>query len=395
MPLALLNSVDMELLIESSRDELFKKITYQDPSYGRRSSTDNDNKPITFYIQNSFLSDDGSERIFKVKCDTFEHSYYAFEFKGYVVCPAFLVSMFNLTDYACLDVRNGSHFYYIFLNRIKDDDPLPIILDKQSNFLGEFKVKVPSEAHRLLSLNLSNKDLKYFIVSPSDEKLCDECLRFGSNTTAALMKSEAAPSYWFVTLKLKTLFKAKHSLFTFKYSVNNIFVHEDSKSFAEFQKISKPITEGFEDDSFLLYLLSSIFTATEYKREDYILNAFTYHIRRNFEVSSKSKVKVYFCSMIAVLQSSGYGKSRLMYKLGGRTPTFYSSLQPGAGYPRKSFFLARLIEELNRIILDGISTNFYCHMNNVSTAVYIYILRMLFIILKKPGNEFFKEYLSN
>ena len=95
--------------------------------------------------------------------------------------------------------------------------------------------------------------------------------------------------------------------------------------------------------------------------------------------------------MIAVLQSSGYGKSKLMDRLGSRTPTFYSSLQPGAGYPGKSFFLARLIEELDRIVLEGISHDSYCHMNNVSTAVYIYILRMLFIILKNPDNNSLKN----
>ena len=142
----------------------------------------------------------------------------------------------------------------------------------------------------------------------------------------------------------------------------------------------KPITESSEDDKRDIATSSSIFTATKYEREDYILNAFADHLRRNFKVSSKSKVKGFYCSMIAVLQSSGYGKSRLMDRFGGRTPTFYSSLQPGRGYPGKSFFLARLIEELDRIISKG---NAYYYMNNVSTAVYIYILRMLFVILKK------------
>ena len=81
-----------------------------------------------------------------------------------MVCPAFLVSLFNLTDYACLDVRNDSHYYYIFLSR-EDDDPLPKILDKQSDsdFLGEFELKIPSEAHRLLPLNSRTKDFKCFI----------------------------------------------------------------------------------------------------------------------------------------------------------------------------------------------------------------------------------------
>ena len=121
-------------------------------------------KPLTFCIQHSFLSDDGSERIFKVQCGTLKCYYYAFEFNGYIVCPAFLVSLFNLTDYACLDVSNGSHYYYIFLSR-KDDDPLPKILDKQSDFLGEFKLKIPSEAHRLLPLNPKNQRFEVFYFS--------------------------------------------------------------------------------------------------------------------------------------------------------------------------------------------------------------------------------------
>ena len=61
-----------------------------------------------------------------------------------MVCPAFLVSMFNVTDYACLDVSNGSHYYYIFLSR-KEDDPLPIILSEQFDYHGEFELEIPSE----------------------------------------------------------------------------------------------------------------------------------------------------------------------------------------------------------------------------------------------------------
>ena len=159
------------------------------------------------------------------------------------------------------------------------------------------------------------------------------------------MKSEFAPSYWFAPDKLKELFKDKYPFVDWIMEAN-ILVHEDSKSFTEFQEIMKLIAKSLEDVKLSIAALRSIFTATKYKREDYILNAFTDHIRRNFKVSSKGKLKDYVCSMIAVLQGSGYGKSKLMDRLGSRTPTFYSSLQLGAGYPGKSFFLARLIEEL-------------------------------------------------
>ena len=384
MPLALQNSVDIELLIEGSRNELFEKITSEVSPSGRRLSSDD--KALTFCIQHSYLSADRSERIFKVKCDNFEHFYYAFGFKGYVVCPAFLVSMFKLTDYACLDVRNDTHYYYIFLSR-KEDDPLPIILG-EFNFHEEFKLEIPSDKHKLLPLNSITKELICFIFPKplGDEDIWNECNRFRSSDQ--LMNLESAPSYWFAPDKKKELFKAKYPVVNSWIMGSTTLVHEGSKSFAEFQKIKKSITESSEDTKRDIATYRSIFTATKYEREDYILNAFASHLRRNFKVSSKSKVKGFYCSMIAVLQSSGYGKSRLMNRFGVRTPTFYSSLMPGAGYPGKSFFLARLIGELDRIILKD---NDYYYMNNVSTAVYIYILRMLFVILKKPGNESLKN----
>ena len=355
----------------------------------RCASPDHVDEPPTYCIQDSYLSSDGSQRIFRVQYDTFEHFYYAFEFKGYVVYPAFLVTFFNVTDYACLDVINGSHYYYIFLSR-KEDDPLPIILSEQFNYHGKFKLEIPSDEHKLLSLNSRTKDLKYFI-SPNlgDEDLWNECDRFISSDQ--LMKLESAPSYWFASDKLKKLFRAKHPLFYLWFMRNTILVHEDSKAFAEFQEITKLIAKSLEDAKLSTAALKSIFTATKYKREDYILNAFTDHIRRNFKVSSKRKVRDYYCPIIPVLQGPGYGKSKLMDRLGSRTPTFYSSLQLGAGYPGKSFFLARLIEELDRIVLQDISSDSYCHMNNVSTAVYIYILRMLFVILKNPDNNSLKN----
>ena len=249
---------------------------------------------------------------------------------------------------------------------------------------------IPSDKHKLLLLNSITKELICFI-SPNlkdkkDKDLLNECRRYKSSDQ--LMKSESAPSYWFAPDNLKELFKVNHPFVDSWIMEGNILVHEDSKSFAEFQEIKKPISESSEDTKRDIATYRSIFTSTEYEREDYILDAFAEHLRRNFKVSSKSKVKGFYCSMIAVLQSSGYGKSRLMNRFGGRTPTFYSSLMPGRGYPVKSFFLARLIEELDRIILKD---NDYYYMNNVSTAVYIYILRMLFVILKKPGNDSLKN----
>ena len=71
-----------------------------------------------------------------------------------------------------------------------------------------------------------------------------------------LMKSEFAPSYWFAPDKLKELFKAKYPLFDSGFMRSTILVHEDSKSFAEFQEITKLITESLEDVKLSIATLS-------------------------------------------------------------------------------------------------------------------------------------------
>ena len=166
MPSALTDNIKIELLLEGNRSELFQRIVSQVPSTPSGSDSlcfasipgpvDNpvsssaeamlpfqsnisveqtpatENVPSTqslhvndkqdvfgfyYFVQDSFLSDNGSERIFKVKYKTCEYYYCAFEFKSYVICPAFLASWFEVTDYGCLDVViNNSHYYYIFLS---------------------------------------------------------------------------------------------------------------------------------------------------------------------------------------------------------------------------------------------------------------------------------------
>ena len=140
-----------------------------------------------------------------------------------------------------------------------------------------------------------------------------------------------------------------------------------------------------------------VYEETDYARESYILDKLTDHLKRNYENGKDKKVAEYYCAMFTILQSSGYGKSRLMEKLGSRIPTFYSSLRSGIGYPRASFFLQKLIQELGKAVEKGVldketinnasPTYNYCHMNNLSTAVYIYILRILYLILTDKKNK--------
>ena len=448
MPVALQSCVDIELLIEGRRDALFRKLTSQVPppeyipsqrespsSYvdikasrsglidrpfsssdvGGPSSQMHPSanqvdtpkilpsaqsaqagpqqihtlvdKPPTYFVQESYLSAGGSELVFKVKCNNIEQYYYAFELRKYVVCPAFLAFQFNLTDYACLDVSsNGSHYHYIFLSK-KVDDQLSTILDGESKFLGEFELKLPS-VDQILPLNPITKDLKCFVVPrEEDEELDSEASEIEPQLTDKLLRSGVITSYFFVPIGIMNLFAKNHpSSLTLMFGRATL-VHEGSQSFVEIKGITEQVRKSPEEVKHSIVPLETIFTTTNYKREDYILNAFTDHIRRNYLDSKERKVEAYYCSMIEVLQSSGYGKSKLMEKMGTRTPTFYSSLQRGMGYPEESFFLARLIAELDRIIKEAASTKIYCHMNNVSMAVYIYILRILFVILKNPNNK--------
>ena len=131
--------------------------------------------------------------------------------------------------------------------------------------------------------------------------------------------------------------------------------------------------------------MSAFYEKTEYKREEYILNKFANHVKSNYEEGRRGKVSKYYSAIIAVLQSSGYGKSRFMERFGSRTPTFYASLQDGSGYPEVSFFLKRLIEELNVIVDNGVLNSdgsiAPCYINNISTAVYVYLLRIFCLIL--------------
>jgi hypothetical protein len=70
-----------------------------------------------------------------------------------------------------------------------------------------------------------------------------------------------------------------------------------------------------------------------------------------------------------------------MERLGSRTLTFYFSLQQGAGYPEKSLFLTRMIKELVGIVSGAKRETSKSHyVNNVSTAVHIYILQYFRIV---------------
>ena len=354
-----------------------------------------------YFVQDSYLSNDGSERIFKVKHNSTEYFYCAFKFRNCVVCPAFLVSWFDLTDYACLDVVHGSHYYYIFLCS-KDDNALSHILDKNSHFLGRYFFMVPSK-EKILHLNSENKNIKVFIdisnKSLSRNKAFHaELVRYRRTPGTVSQGSKVDPSYWLVPIEAVDAFRGRYCLPASVRCFSAALVHEESESYSEIC--------NYADEDYLLRKeneergenvgesLQSSFIETDYKREEYIMEKFVSHIQSIFVECKSMKVKAYYCFMFSVIQSSGYGKSKLMLKLGSRMPTFYSSLLRGGGFPYESFFLTRLIKELGRVVSEPVYTGrslAFCWLNNVTTAVYIYILRILFVILKNPKNTSLKE----
>jgi hypothetical protein len=109
---------------------------------------------------------------------------------------------------------------------------------------------------------------------------------------------------------------------------------------------------------------------TDYLFERFILGKLIKHIKSNFKGGRLRRVQKYFSSMFSILQSSGYGKSKLMEKLGSETPTFYSSLQQGSGTPEVSILLLELIKELENIIQERAKIEQKCFMNNISAATH-------------------------
>jgi hypothetical protein len=96
-----------------------------------------DNKSFGYYIEDSYLSEDNSERVFRVRyeeTERYSYAYYAFKFKDYIICPAFLVDLLNVKKFACLSVTNTIKNYYILLKKVREIMScfLPVIMIKNS-----------------------------------------------------------------------------------------------------------------------------------------------------------------------------------------------------------------------------------------------------------------------
>ena len=116
---AIKDRVVIELIIEGNRNEIFEKITrsYSQSPFTRdqylASSSNSSDDSSFYFIQDSLLSEDRKEIVFEVRMGGDKFYYLAFEFKGFVCCPAFLAKSLRLGGYACLSVRKDREFSYI------------------------------------------------------------------------------------------------------------------------------------------------------------------------------------------------------------------------------------------------------------------------------------------
>lgn len=120
-----------------------------------------------FNVQNIYsLKDDDSGFVLEVDDSNRRFYYYIFKFNGYLCCPAFLAEYFEVHNYACLKVSNGSDYFYIFI----DEEDIPSSkLNIDSNLIGGYHFDVPANKNKILVLDYNNKDT-VFLKSLDDLK---------------------------------------------------------------------------------------------------------------------------------------------------------------------------------------------------------------------------------
>jgi hypothetical protein len=387
---ALVEDVEIELVIEEKRSELFAKLT--DGGYSRL-----DNfvyfPSNTFTVQKIEPVDDGF--VFQVVYDYNVHFYYAFKHKEYIFCPAFLYKFFDLEDYSCLVVKNGIDFEYIILKSVPNN-PLLLISDNYSKLLKGFKFFFPSyeNENKILSLELSNKDIPMSLIKENLNRYSQDLIEeFYEETPISdlLYISKKDSNYVFIRKDVIIELKTKYGdIFNCFENKGKVLLHSNSAAAKKAREIVTIIIERP-----MVTSLSNAFRNTDYLRENYILDELIKVIGENYKNAKNAKDSSYNSCMFGIFQSSGYGKSRLIERLGTRIPTFYSSLQHHGGYPKSSVFLRMLIEKLH-VIIKSASFSEFRFLNNIATATYVYILRVIYLILikKKGENQSLSQFLD-
>ena len=126
-------------------------------------------------------------------------------------------------------------------------------------------------------------------------------------------------------------------------------------------------------------LVAKYFTEKPFIKSSNHLKYLLTHIKTQYGKYKDSQLKTYFSAILPVLQSSGYGKSRSLVELGKYLPLFYASLQAGhERFPVKSEIMCEFISYLDALINKRTEP---CDLNTAATLLYVFILRMMFIVL--------------
>lgn len=135
---------------------------------------------------------------------------------------------------------------------------------------------------------------------------------------------------------------------------------------------SLPVNISFEE----------VFLEGVYKDGDCIVNYVNEHLELHYQKSqymslgkASKKFEMLFSTLCHVLQSSGYGKSRMTWELGKKVPLIYTSLMDGKGFPGPSVILKMLLKKCKYLFTGNIDPDEGCGI------VYAFFCRLFLIIL--------------
>lgn len=119
---------------------------------------------------------------------------------------------------------------------------------------------------------------------------------------------------------------------------------------------------------------------------EFVVNHIMHHYKNVILASTGSEFGQYFSTLCHMLQSSGYGKSRLAIELGGKIPVIYTSFKTERGYPCQSFLLQMFLDRCKtKYSLPEVISGETTHSSDEAAAfIFAYFMRLFFIILESP-----------
>jgi hypothetical protein len=363
----------LEVLIDDYRKDLFERLAHKLP----------------LDIPNSSELD-----IIEYQSPLGERLLYVREFRlnGYSLVPIFLNVDKNLKNICILKLVNnntGINYYYMIIKRDYNEDicSIPPI----DNFQIEESL---FDSEKILILDDSNYCLKNFLDMDGDAQFNSHFICFETLKIFRLDWKEKSgifdlPRHDLCLAASKPVdeflksYLLSSELLNIYTSWGYLIVRKDSFSYKRLKEFLKP--QGVESDTLrhIEGVFETAFRDSEYLKKEKIIPNILRHINSIYNITSHSNpIFAYFTSVLVVLQSSGYGKSRTFVELGSTLPVFYSSLQASySGYPPKSFYLNRLIEKFDSLFLNPRKS---CHANTACAVLYAFILRVIYLIFKFP-----------